>query len=109
MAAAWLDAQWPVPASVRGFTTLRHGLGVSAAPFDSFNLGLRAGDEAGAVSRNRELLAEHASLPSPPRWLRQVHGVRVCRFDGPHPNPLPQAGEGDAEERHVLHGIHDSL
>jgi hypothetical protein len=56
-------------------------LGVSPAPFDSFNLGLRAGDDADAVLRNRELLVGHASLPSPPRWLRQVHGVQVQRFD----------------------------
>ncbi|MDR7135097.1 YfiH family protein [Lysobacter niastensis] len=81
MAAAWLPAQWSAPATVRGFTTLRHGLGVSPAPFDSFNLGLRAGDDADAVLRNRELLVGHASLPSPPRWLRQVHGVQVQRFD----------------------------
>lgn len=83
MATAWLDAQWPVPATVHGFTTLRHGLGVSQAPFDHFNLGLRAGDDAGAVERNRTLLAEHARLPSSPCWLRQVHGVEVRRFDAP--------------------------
>lgn len=83
MAAAWIDARWPVPARVRGFTTLRHGLGVSAPPFDDFNLGLRAGDDAGAVERNRSLLVEHAHLPSPPCWLRQVHGVDVHRFDSP--------------------------
>jgi YfiH family protein len=83
MAAAWIDARWPVPARVRGFTTLRHGLGVSAPPFDDFNLGLRAGDDAGAVERNRALLVEHARLPSPPCWLRQVHGVDVHRFESP--------------------------
>src|SRR5688572_7639996 len=82
MSMHWrLDAHWPVSGSVRGFTTLRHGLGVSPAPFDSFNLGLRAGDDADAVLRNRELLVARASLPSPPRWLRQVHGVQVQRFD----------------------------
>lgn len=119
---AWLSADWPAPANVRGFTTLRTGPGVSAPPFDRFNLGLRAGDEAEAVLRNRAALIEHAALPSPPRWLRQVHGVGVVRFDGdtgsrtnvgseasssaparaaepvttPSP-PLPPAGEGWAE------------
>ncbi len=83
MAAAWIDAQWPVPASVRGLTTLRHGLGVSAPPFDDFNLGLRAGDEASAVERNRALLVEQARLPSTPCWLRQVHGVEVHRVEAP--------------------------
>ena len=95
MPAPWrLDAQWPVHESVHGFTTLRHGLGTSKAPFDSLNLGLRAGDDAQAVSRNRELLSEQARLPSPPLWLRQVHGVQVFRFDRPHSNALPHAGEG---------------
>jgi YfiH family protein len=79
---AWLLADWPAPANVRGFTTLRTGPGVSAPPFDRFNLGLRAGDEAEAVLRNRAALVEHAALPSTPRWLRQVHGVEVVRFDG---------------------------
>jgi len=87
--APWLEAQWPLPASVRAFTTLRHGLGVSTAPFDHLNLGLRAGDEAEAVLRNRALLREAARLPSEPCWLRQVHGVEVLRFD--------QAGDADGE------------
>ena len=84
MATAWLDADWPAPRSVRAFTTVRHGLGESAAPFDSFNLGNRNaadGDDLEVVARNRALLVEHARLPSPPHWLRQVHGVAVCRFD----------------------------
>jgi len=81
--AAWIDAQWPVPSRVHGFTTVRRGLGVSAPPFDDFNLGLRAGDEAQAVEANRALLVEHAGLPSAPCWLRQVHGTQVHRFDAP--------------------------
>ncbi len=92
MAPAWLDARWPVPAAVRAFTTLRHGLGVSQPPFDHLNLGLRAGDEVTAVERNRALLAEHARLPSAPCWLRQVHGVQVRRFDA----PTTQEFEADA-------------
>jgi len=62
---------------------MRQGLGVSAPPFHHFNLGLRAGDEAEAVERNRALLIEHADLPSAPCWLRQVHGTQVHRFDAP--------------------------
>lgn len=80
MPAPWLEAHWPLPASVRAFTTLRHGLGVSQPPFDDLNLGLRAGDEPAAVLRNRALLREAARLPSEPCWLRQVHGVDVARF-----------------------------
>lgn len=81
MESAFLSAQWPAPERVCAFTTLRHGLGVSLPPFDDFNLGARCGDAPESVRRNRELLAEHARLPSPPRWLQQVHGTAVVRFD----------------------------
>ncbi|HEY5804327.1 MAG TPA: peptidoglycan editing factor PgeF [Lysobacter sp.] len=87
----WLEAQWPLPESIRAFTTLRHGLGVSQAPFDLLNLGLRAGDETEAVLRNRALLSEAARLPSQPGWLRQVHGVEVVRFDGGIDDNEPEA------------------
>nr|MBA2239260.1 laccase domain-containing protein [Lysobacter sp.] len=99
MAAAWLPADWPAPPSVRAITTLRRGLGESAAPFDRFNLGNRNaadGDDPDVVARNRALLVEHVRLPSPPHWLRQVHGTAVCRFDGPAPPcPVPEP-EADA-------------
>lgn len=94
MHAAFLPADWPAPDSVRAFTTLRHGLGVSKPPFDSFNLGLRSGDDVAAVNRNRELLAEHAALPTAPRWLRQVHGTRVMDVDA-STDPLEEP-EADA-------------
>lgn len=80
MTRPWLDADWPAPAGVRAFATLRHGAGVSAAPFDSFNLGPRCGDEPAHALANRATLVELAGLPAMPRWLRQVHGTRVLRF-----------------------------
>jgi len=84
MTDALLPADWPAPRSVRAFTTLRHGAGASAAPFDHFNLGNRhaaAGDDPATVERNRELLVGYARLPAVPHWLRQVHGIHVERFD----------------------------
>ncbi len=78
--AAMLEADWPAPPGVRAFTTLRHGAGVSEAPFDTFNLGSRCGDAIEAVASNRAQLTGRMGLPSPPRWLRQVHGVDVARF-----------------------------
>lgn len=81
MHAAFLPAVWAAPKSVHGFTTLRHGAGMSKPPFDSFNLGLRSGDDEADVLRNREQLAQLAGLPAPPRWLRQVHGSAVVRLD----------------------------
>lgn len=84
-AAPWIEAAWPVP-GVRGFSTVRAGAGVSQPPFDRFNLGTLHGgerDDPLAVRRNRALLGELARLPSPPRWLRQVHGTGVLRFEAP--------------------------
>ena len=66
-----------VPVSVAAFTTLRHGAGHSVAPFDTFNLGARSGDDAATVDRNRAELESKFALPSAPRWLRQVHGTHV--------------------------------
>lgn len=86
MPDAILHAEWPAPEGIFAFTTLRHGAGVSQPPFDSFNFGLRSGDDMAAVERNRQALAEHVALPSAPRWLRQVHGTSVAiepAFDEP--------------------------
>lgn len=73
---SWLQPQWSVPSSVIAFVTSRIQ-GVSAAPYDSFNLGLHVGDEPGAVLENRrrlgEILPEGLSL----QWLEQVHGTNV--------------------------------
>lgn len=77
MSQARVRADWPAPAGVEAFTTLRHGAGASAAPFDAFNLGTRSGDDPAIVERNRVALIERFALPGTPRWLRQVHGTQV--------------------------------
>lgn len=84
-ASVRLDADWPASPRVRGFSSLRRGLnvGVSKPPFDTFNLGAHCGDEAEAVATNRAALGWAGALPSPPCWLRQVHGTRVWRFEAP--------------------------
>lgn len=79
-----LPANWPAPPGVHAFTTLRHGIGASQPPFDTFNLGNRHaadGDDPATVEHNRKLLIEHARLPSAPHWLKQVHGVDVVRCE----------------------------
>ena len=76
-----VHADWPAPATVSAFTTLRGPTGASVAPFDRFNLGARCGDRVEAVAENRSRLA--ALLPAPPRWLKQVHGVEVVVEPGP--------------------------
>ena len=91
---AWLDADWPAPPGVRALTTTRHGLGMSQVPFDSFNLGIRCGDDAEAVIENRRQLEAAVGLPASPHWLKQVHGVEVVRFLTP---PPASAGEGEVQ------------
>ena len=101
---ARVEAAAPFPANVRAFTTVRHGAGGSAAPFDTFNLGNfrgEGGDDPAAVARNRAELVERFGLPSVPHWLRQVHGAAVVRFGtsgGPPPRPSPASG-GGSEQR----------
>src|SRR5690606_31784903 len=83
VAAALMPAAWPAPPGVHAFTTLRHGAGGSIAPFDSFNLGARNGDDALVVASNRAQLCRLGALPASPHWLRQVHGTEVLRLDQP--------------------------
>lgn len=72
MAAELLLPEWPAPANVRAWQTLRTG-GCSPAPWDSFNLGDHVGDAPERVAANREQLRRH--LPGEPAWLQQVHGI----------------------------------
>jgi purine-nucleoside/S-methyl-5'-thioadenosine phosphorylase / adenosine deaminase len=66
------------PAQVGAAVTTREG-GASAGRYAGLNLGLRGGDDEPAVRENRRRL--QALLPSPPAWLRQVHGTRVADAD----------------------------
>jgi len=79
----------PAPANVLAFSTTRGG-GFSAGPWRSLNLGDGCGDDPVSVGKNRQLL--RALLPSEPRWLSQVHGVRVLDLDC----NLEQPGQADA-------------
>src|SRR5256885_16768112 len=47
-----ITPDWPAPPAVRAAFTLRTG-GVSAAPFDSLNVGAHVGDAGAAVTENR--------------------------------------------------------
>lgn len=74
----WLTPDWPAPRNVRACVTTRRG-GVSASPFETFNLGDHVGDDALAVASNRSRLVE--ALGCQPAWLRQVHGIVVAPAD----------------------------
>ena len=72
----WLLPDWPAPTRVRACVTTRQG-GVSAAPFDSFNLGDHVGDDPAAVAWNRQHLRD--ALGCQPLWLEQVHSSVAVR------------------------------
>lgn len=72
-----------VSVRIRRVTTTRAG-GVSAPPFDTFNLGDHVGDDPAAVAANRKRLAAALGLGAHRIvWMNQVHGDRVEAVDGP--------------------------
>jgi YfiH family protein len=73
---------WPLPPGVRAASTTRLG-GVSAGPYQGFNLGDHVGDDPQAVAANRAALAHALRLPAAPAWLTQVHGNVVAGPDDP--------------------------
>lgn len=80
---------WPVPANVRAACSTRAG-GVSAAPYDTLNLGDHVGDALDAVAANRRRYAE--ALGARPVFLKQVHGTGVLQLDV----ATPHGAEADA-------------
>ena len=87
MSATWdsecvqiLTPEWPAPPEVHAAFTLRSG-GVSAAPFDSLNVGAHVGDEAAAVTENRRRVRTQLRLAEEPAWMEQVHGTDVLDLD----------------------------
>lgn len=77
----WLVPAWPAPANVRASVATREGLADAAGSPYGFNVGTRCGDDPQAVASHRATLRELLALPSAPRWLHQVHGVRVAGYD----------------------------
>lgn len=71
----FLRPEWPAPPHVHALVTTRSG-GVSRGPYSSLNLGDHVGDDMSDVEENRARVA--ANLPSPPLWLKQVHGTEVA-------------------------------
>jgi YfiH family protein len=83
-----LQMDWDLPPGVRAACTTRLG-GVSAAPWDSFNLARHVGDVPENVAANRARLRELLGLATEPVWLNQVHGVEVADLDAAAPSGAP--------------------
>ena len=63
--------------------------GVSAAPYDSFNLGTHVGDDPADVAANRARLAQILGLPEERFvWMEQLHTSTVTLIDGPSATPV---------------------
>ena len=88
----WLAPEWQVDARIGALMTTRHG-GVSAAPFDSFNLRTAVGDDPQAVAQNQRLLAQ--AIDAVPVFLNQVHGPAVVRLTpaDAQPGAAPHAAD----------------
>jgi hypothetical protein len=97
-----LTPEWPVPPKVHAAFTLRSG-GVSAAPFDSLNVGTHVGDEVAAVAENRRRVLAQLHLPAEPAWIEQVHGTDVLDLD-----TVPQTGRSAARSRVAAVGAGDA-
>ena len=65
-----IEPDWRISENIRAFFSCRTQ-GCSAVPFDSLNLSNHVGDLDRSVEINRSLL----SVPSGPKYLKQVHGV----------------------------------
>ena len=90
----WLVPDWPAPANVKALFTSRQG-GTSAAPYDSFNLGLHVGDSAQQVDSNRRLLQTLAGVR--PVYLNQVHGQAMQELAADTPDALVADGAHTAQ------------
>lgn len=82
--------QWDAGARVGALMTTRGG-GVSAPPWDGFNLGRGSGDAPDAVAANRARLAD--AIGATPVFLSQVHGVRVVRVDAAMAGAPPEQAD----------------
>ncbi|GHE87354.1 laccase domain protein [Amycolatopsis deserti] len=70
---------------IRRVVTTRAG-GVSAPPYDTFNLGDHVGDDPAAVAANRKRLGTELGVERV-AWMEQVHGRTVTVVDGSETAP----------------------
>jgi YfiH family protein len=91
---ALIKPQRALGGDIEAVATTRAG-GVSAAPWDSLNLGDHVGDSPAAVAENRERLRQRLGVDRI-QWLRQVHG-RDCVYVGRDPDGREASGVPTAD------------
>lgn len=94
----WIVPEWTVPRDVGALVTTRAG-GHSTGACATMNLGRNGHDDPVALAHNRRRL--ESFLPSPPRWLNQVHGNAVTRLTRAAA-PTPVADAAVTNERDVV-------
>lgn len=95
----YLKPEWPAPANVRAFFTLRSD-GHSDGAYAAFNLADHVGDAPEAVAANRSQMQRELTLPNKPQWLEQIHSdkVVVAKGDG----TVPTADASYASEKGIV-------
>lgn len=94
---------WAAPRGVSAAMTTRRG-GVSAAPYDSLNLGYATADDRASVAQNERRTATALDVPEIDfRWVYQVHGIDVHHAESLPANAPLGATEikGDAVVSHT--------
>lgn len=76
----YIKPNWPAPTNVNAYTTTRCD-GYSVGSFSSFNLASHVGDDAAAVTNNRQKLRSDLMLPCEPSWLQQNHTTIALDLD----------------------------
>ena len=72
--------------------------GVSAAPFDTLNMGASVGDDPDAIAANRRLVAEACGLGQDRlTWMHQVHGPAVVYVPASRAGPAGPLPQVDAQ------------
>lgn len=87
---------------IGALATTRAG-GVSAAPWDTFNLGDHVGDSPRSVAQNRERLRQALGVDRI-QWLQQVHGSD-CIYVGADTSGVPTADAAWTDRGNVALGI----
>jgi len=95
----WIIPEWAAPSPVAALVTTRTG-GVSEGACASMNLSMAVDDDPHAVDENRRRLLSF--LPSPPRWLAQVHGTGVAVLGALADSQSPVADAAVTRERGVV-------
>jgi YfiH family protein len=100
----WIVPAWDAPANVHAFVTTRNG-GISTGVHATLDLGASDNppERAAAAAGNRRRVQRF--LPSPPRWLTQVHGHDVVEIGASAPHAVPRADASVTRDAGVVLAI----